>query len=96
MMASRELSVLLNFITPTSKINRRYVAPNEALNTGSFEEKPVTIRDARTEKGKYTLDTSGFALADHETKVDTIPATINQGNGFPRQVTNRRDLHPGN
>jgi hypothetical protein len=59
----------LSFITPTSKFNRRYVAPGEEINTGIYEDKTVVIRDARPEKEKLTLEKNGFKLIDHKSKV---------------------------
>jgi hypothetical protein len=59
----------LSFITPTSKFNRRYVAPGEEINTGIYEDKKVVIRDARPEQGRLTLEKNGFKLIDHESKV---------------------------
>jgi hypothetical protein len=59
----------LNYVTQKSKVNRRYVAPNAELNTGVYEAKSVNIDDARAERHRYTLETSGFTLVDHKTKV---------------------------
>ena len=63
------VSALMNFIDPSSRFNRRYVAPNEEINTGIYEEKLVTVNDAGPERSTFTLDTSGFALLYHESKV---------------------------
>ena len=59
----------LSFITPTSKFNRRYVAPGEEVNTGVYEDKDVLIRDARAKREKMSLDKNGFTLIDHKSKV---------------------------
>jgi hypothetical protein len=59
----------LSFITPTSKFNRRYVAPGEEINTGIYEDKKVVIRDARPERERLTLEKNGFKLIDHKSKV---------------------------
>jgi hypothetical protein len=59
----------LTFITPTSKFNRRYVAPGEEVNTGVYEDRDVIVRDARAKTGEMTLDTNGFILIDHKSKV---------------------------
>jgi hypothetical protein len=66
---NRDVEATLSFITPTSKFNRRYVAPGEEINTGVYEDKKVIIQDARPNKDKYKLDTNGFSLLQHRSKV---------------------------
>jgi hypothetical protein len=66
---ARDVSAILSFITPTSKFNRRYVAPGQEVNTGVYEDKNVVIQDGRQEPSKFSLDTNGFALVDHKSKV---------------------------
>jgi len=64
-----DIIATLNYITPTSKVNRRYVAPNAEINTGVYEAKTVIIKDARKGTDQFTLDTSGFTLVNNKTKV---------------------------
>jgi len=59
----------LSYITPTSKFNRRYVAPGAEVNTGVYEDKDVLIRDARPLRQEITLEKNGFTLIDYITKV---------------------------
>jgi hypothetical protein len=54
----------LSFIRPSSNFNRRYVAPNEEINTGVYEDKTVVIRNAQPEQGKLTLEKNRFQLID--------------------------------
>jgi hypothetical protein len=63
--SDRDVRATLTFITPTSKFNRRYVAPGEEINTGVYEDKKVVIKDARPTQKECTLDTTGFELIDH-------------------------------
>jgi len=60
----------LDFVLPTSKINLRFVAPGAEANTGKQEEREVVIRDGRNERSNLTLNTAGFELVDHVSKVD--------------------------
>lgn len=39
------------------------------VNTGIYEDKTVIIKDARPNREMFTLDTSGFVLLDHTSKV---------------------------
>jgi len=65
----REVPATLSFIRPDSKFSRRYIAPMAEVNTGIYEDKTVIIKDARPNREMFTLDTSGFVLLDHTSKV---------------------------
>jgi hypothetical protein len=68
-VANRDVSATLKFITPTSKSNRRYVAPGQEAFTGVYEDKEVIIKDARPGRSDFSVETSGFALLHHESRV---------------------------
>jgi hypothetical protein len=53
----------IDYLTPDSKINRRYVAPGAELNTGSYAPHAVFIRNGRPVHRALGLDTHGFVLA---------------------------------
>ena len=59
----------LSFITPRSKVNRRYVSPGKDVNTGVYETKKVKIHDARPIQSDCTLDNHGFQLIDSPSSV---------------------------
>jgi hypothetical protein len=69
---NRDVEATLSFITPTSRFNRRYVAPGEEINTGVYEDKKVIIQDARPNRDKFKLDTNGFSLLEHQSKVTKL------------------------
>lgn len=62
----------MEYIRPDSKMNRRYMAAGAEINTGKYETRNVLVHDIRQEKDKYTLDTVGFQLLDHESKVGPL------------------------
>jgi len=68
-LSAHDVSAKVSFISPTSKFNRRYIAPSVEVNTGVYETHTLQIKDARPEREKFTLETSGFQLADHVSKV---------------------------
>lgn len=39
------------------------------VSTGKYETRKVHVHDARPERDKFTLDTTGFQLVKHESKV---------------------------
>jgi hypothetical protein len=66
--ASAEVQSTVDYLVPTSRINRRFWAPGRELNTGVYAPYPVTIRNARL-TGPFTLDAHGFCLAQHHTAI---------------------------
>ena len=89
----RDVATKLVYITPTSKFNRRYVAPGEEINTGVYEDKNVTIRDARSKRPEFTLERNGFVLLDHHSKAPTSWTTLTIDLQFPRSKRIERNLH---
>ena len=66
--ASAAVRSSIDYLVPTSRINRRFWAPGRELNTGIYAPYPVTIRNARL-GGPFTLDEHGFCLAQHYTAI---------------------------
>jgi len=59
----------ITYLAPGSFINRRFVAPGREVNTGEYLRYPVTIRDARPRQVEFTLDSHGFELLQHHSRV---------------------------
>jgi len=66
--ATAEIQSTIDYLIPTSRINRRFWAPGKEYNTGINEPYPVTIRNARL-AGPFTLDDHGFCLGRHSTDI---------------------------
>jgi hypothetical protein len=66
--AAAEVHSLIDYLVPTSRINRRFWAPGKEFNTGIYAPYPVTIRNARL-AGPFTLDAHGFCLGSHHTDI---------------------------
>jgi len=66
--ATAEVHAAIDYLVPTSRINRRFWAPGKELNTGVYASYPVTIRNARL-AGPFTLDAHGFCLGRHQTTI---------------------------
>ena len=60
---------ILNYVAPDSLINRRFVFPGDEVNTGRFEPHRVTIANARTATPRPTLDSHGFELFRHRSRL---------------------------
>lgn len=59
----------IQYLRPTSRINRRFWARGEELNTGVYDPYPVTVRNARLATKPFTLDEHGFAIGEFPTAV---------------------------
>ena len=53
----------MDYLLPTSTINRRFWAPGKEYNTGVYATYGVHIRNARLAPEPFTLDTLRAALA---------------------------------
>jgi len=79
------IQTTIDYLLPTSRINRRFWAPGKEFNTGVYKPYPVTIRNARLAGAPFTLDDHGFCIAPHETAVRdfTDPAQLA---AYPQEV----------
>ncbi|CCA92084.1 CmcJ/NvfI family oxidoreductase [Novosphingobium sp. PP1Y] len=68
----------IEYLVPTSRINRRFWAPGKEFNTGIYQPYPVTICNARLARQPFTLDKHGFCLARYPSAVTdfTDPAQL--------------------
>jgi hypothetical protein len=66
--AAAEIRSTIDYLVPTSRINRRFWAPGKEFNTGIYEPHSVIIRNARL-SGPFTLDDHGFCLGHHRTGI---------------------------
>lgn len=66
----RSTDAQINYLLPGGPaVNRRFVRAGIEVNTGKYGPYPVTVRDGRTIKDQFTLDTHGFRLAEHRSSV---------------------------
>ena len=66
--APAEVAARIDYLLPTSLINRRFWAPGEEYNTGVYQPYDVVIRNARL-AGPFEIDVHGFCIAQHTTAV---------------------------
>lgn len=59
----------IDYLVPTSRINRRFWAPGAELNTGVYAPYAVRIHNARQAAEPFTLDKHGFILATHKSAI---------------------------
>lgn len=59
----------LEYLSPHSTLNRRYVAPGAELNAGQYDRHTVVIRNARPVQGEMSLASHGFTIVHHPSAV---------------------------
>jgi hypothetical protein len=84
-VAPAEVQAKIDYLLPTSRINRRYWAPGEEYNTGVYAPYDVTIRNARL-AGPFTLDHHGFELGRYPTDVTDWEASYGSDCAYAAQV----------
>lgn len=67
--ATEAVETRIDYLVPTSRVNRRFWAPGAELNTGIYDSYPVTIRNARLAPEPFTLDRHGFCLSTHRSAI---------------------------
>jgi len=75
----------IDYLVPTSRINRRFWAPGKEFNTGVYASYPVTIRNARL-AGPFTLDEHGFCLGRHHSAITDWPSQYGADSAYAAQV----------
>jgi hypothetical protein len=83
--ASAAVQSTIDYLIPTSRINRRFWAPGKEYNTGVYAPYPVTIRNARL-AGPFTLDEHGFCLGRHRTAVTDWGRNYGPDSDYAREV----------
>ncbi|KAJ2894627.1 hypothetical protein MKZ38_007377 [Zalerion maritima] len=76
----------LQYFDPNTKLSRRYLAPGAAINTGKFHWQDMTIRDGRPVRSAFALETTGFCLVDHPSRVTDWDSKDQQGTVYSREM----------
>jgi hypothetical protein len=84
--AAAEVRSTIDYLVPTSRINRRFWAPGKEFNTGIYEPHAVTIRNARL-SGPFTLDDHGFCLGFHRTDITDWEQNYAPGTPYADEVS---------
>ena len=59
----------LHYLAPESTVLRRFTAPGESVNTGTYRAYQMPIHDGRPVSDQFTLDRNGFAIIGHRSAV---------------------------
>jgi hypothetical protein len=83
--AGTQVESKIDYLVPSSRINRRFWAPGKELNTGVYAPYPVTIRNARL-AGPFSLDEHGFCLGRHVTTLSDWPKQYGTDSAYSAEV----------
>jgi hypothetical protein len=62
-VGAREVRAMMRYVDEGDFVTRRYVSQGEEINTGTYSDHEVTIRDGMPIRDHFTLDTHGFVIA---------------------------------
>jgi hypothetical protein len=66
---TREVTGEFSYLAPESTVLRRFTAPGESVNTGTYRAYRMPVRNGRLVRDQFTLDRNGFALIEHASAV---------------------------
>jgi hypothetical protein len=66
---TREVTGEFSYLAPESTVLRRFTAPGESVNTGTYRAYRMPVRNGRPVKDQFTLDRNGFAIIGHASAV---------------------------
>ena len=66
---AREVKARIRFVDPGDFVTRRYVSSGAEINTGTYSDHDVIVRDGMPMRDHFTLDTHGFMIAKLPTAV---------------------------
>ena len=62
-VGAREVRAMMRYVDEGNFVTRRYVSQGEEINTGTYSDHEVTIRDGMPIRDHFTLDEHGFVIA---------------------------------
>jgi hypothetical protein len=66
---ARQVRAQIRFVDPGDFLTRRYVSQGAEINTGTYSDHEVTIRDGMPIRDHFSLDQHGFTIATQPTAV---------------------------
>src|SRR6202167_6841667 len=59
----------LSYLAPESTVLRRFTAPGQSVNTGTYRAYEMPVRNGRPVRDQLTLARNGFAIIGHASAV---------------------------
>lgn len=67
--SARQVRASIRFVDPGDFVTRRYVRAGAEINTGTYSDHEVTVRDGMPKRNHFELDVHGFRIAHQPTAV---------------------------
>ena len=67
--SAREVRTTIRFVDPGDFVTRRYVSAGKEMNTGTYSDHEVTVRDGMPIRDHFELDVHGFVIGKTPTAV---------------------------
>jgi hypothetical protein len=66
---ARQVEAMIRYVDPGDFVTRRYVSAGAEINTGTYSDHRVTVRDGMPIRDHFTLDTHGFLIGHNPTAI---------------------------
>ena len=76
----------LHYLAPESTVLRRFTAPGNSVNTGTYRGYQMPISNGRPVSGQFTLDRNGFAITGHRSAVTDFTDSGEVNRVYPGEV----------
>lgn len=67
--SARQAQTMIRFVDPGDFVTRRYVSQGKEMNTGTYSDHEVMVRDGMPIRDHFDLDTHGFMIAKSPSSV---------------------------
>ena len=67
--SARQVRAMIRFVDPGDFVTRRYVSAGREMNTGTYSDHEVTVRDGMPIRDHFELDVHGFVIGKTPTAV---------------------------
>jgi len=67
--SAREVQASIRYVDPGDFVTRRYVSQGKEMNTGTYSDHRVTVRDGMPIRDHFELDVHGFTIGKNPTAV---------------------------
>jgi hypothetical protein len=84
--SAREVRAMIRFVDPGKFVTRRYVSQGKEMNTGTYSDHEVTIRDGMPIRDHFTLEDHGFVIRKHASAVSDFHDTDTVHRLYEREV----------
>src|SRR5690606_38055560 len=83
---AREVETAIRFVDPGEFVTRRYVRAGAEINTGTYSDHRVIVRDAMPIRDHFALDVHGFMIARQPSAVQDFHDKAEVERVYEREV----------